>query len=231
MSQPFDQALWESTPLGKEPSVDQPFDQQFWDDLYRSQPALWSGNPNPHLVTEAGGLPPGEALDIGAGEGADAIWLATAGWRVTAVDISTVALGRARDHAASAGPAVAERIQWLQADAEEWEPPSDRFDLVTAHFFHLPPETRRLVFGRLAAATAPGGSLLVVGHCPMEGTQMPEEFFFTGDDIAALLDADRWDIVTNATVWRSPTRSHAAAGSHTGPTHSQDAVLRAERRR
>lgn len=217
----------------------QQFDQTFWDDLYRSQPALWSGNPNPHLVTEAGGLSPGEALEIGAGEGADAIWLATGGWRVTAVDISTVALGRAADHADAAGPAVAERIQWLHRDVEGWAPPKDHFDLVTAHFFHLPSETRRRVFGGLADSTAPGGSLLIVGHCPMEGTQMPEEYFFSGDDIAALLDPDRWEIVTNSVFPRShaatgadaTTGAHIAAGTHDtpAPVHTQDAVLRAVR--
>jgi SAM-dependent methyltransferase len=213
------------------PPVSQQFDQTFWDDLYGSQSALWSGNPNPHLVAEAGGLSPGEALDIGAGEGADAIWLASGGWQVTAVDISTVALGRAADHAAAAGAGIAERIQWVHRDVEDWEPPKDHFDLVTAHFFHLPPDTRRLVFGRLAGSTAPGGSLLVVGHCPMEGTQMPEEYFFTGDDIADLLDPDQWEIATNAIASRPATRSHADTGAHAGPTHTQDAVLRAVRRR
>jgi SAM-dependent methyltransferase len=231
MSEPSEQAFWESTPLGREPSASQPFDQAFWDDLYRSRSTLWSGHPNPPLVAEAAGLPPGAALDIGAGEGGDAIWLASRGWTVTAVDISPVALERAADHAARAGAEVAGRIQWLQRDVEEWEPPKEQFDLVSAHFFHLPGETRRRVFGRLADSTAPGGSLLVVGHCPMEGTQMPEEYFFTGDDIAALLDPGQWEIVTNAVAARPPTRSHAGDGSHQGPTHTQDAVLRARRRR
>ena len=70
--------------------------EEFWDARYRSAPAIWSGNPNPHLVADAGDLTPGRALDIGAGEGADAIWLAQRGWTVTAVDISGVALQRAR---------------------------------------------------------------------------------------------------------------------------------------
>ena len=64
--------------------------EEFWNERYRSAAAVWSGNPNPHLVTDAAGLAPGTALDVGAGEGADAIWLAERGWRVTAVDISGV---------------------------------------------------------------------------------------------------------------------------------------------
>jgi len=71
------------------------FDRAFWDDRYRSRSALWSGSPNRHLMAEAEDLVPGTALDVGAGEGADAIWLAGRGWRATAVDISGVALERA----------------------------------------------------------------------------------------------------------------------------------------
>lgn len=71
------------------------FTAAFWDERYRSAHSLWSGNPNRHLVAEAADLTPGAALDAGAGEGADAIWLAGRGWQVTAVDISGVALGRA----------------------------------------------------------------------------------------------------------------------------------------
>lgn len=74
------------------------FDQAFWDERYRSHATLWSGNPNGHLISETDGLTPGAALDVGSGEGADAIWLAERGWRVTAVDLSTVALQRVTIH-------------------------------------------------------------------------------------------------------------------------------------
>ena len=83
--------------------------EEFWDARYRSAPAIWSGNPNPHLVADAGDLTPGRALDIGAGEGADAIWLAQRGWTVTAVDISGVALQRARAEAERHGPPLFQR--------------------------------------------------------------------------------------------------------------------------
>ena len=79
------------------------FDQAFWDSLYEARPEIWSGNPNHGLVVEVDTLVPGLALDVGAGEGADAIWLAGRGWRVTAVDISAVALARAASRARRAG--------------------------------------------------------------------------------------------------------------------------------
>src|SRR6266702_6994197 len=75
------------------------FDEGFWDERYRSARQVWSGNPNPQLIAEATALPPGRALDVGCGEGADAIWLARRGWSVVAADISGVALERGRQHA------------------------------------------------------------------------------------------------------------------------------------
>jgi SAM-dependent methyltransferase len=202
------------------------FDQAFWDDRYRSQTALWSGAPNPQLVNEVVDLAPGLALDVGAGEGADAIWLADRGWQVTAVDISAVALERAASHVRSRAD-LADRIHWLRQDVLNWEPPSDHFDLVTAQYLHLPPEPRRALFERLACSVAPGGTLLLVGHHPsdmetaMPRPQMPE-LFFTGDDVAGQLDPTQWDIVTNAAPGRT--------AKHDGhPVAIRDAVLRATR--
>ncbi|WP_338037967.1 class I SAM-dependent methyltransferase [Nocardiopsis halophila] len=71
-------------------------DAQSWDDRYSSEERLFSGNPNGVLVAEVEGLAPGRALDLGCGEGADAVWLAERGWHVAAVDISQVALDRRR---------------------------------------------------------------------------------------------------------------------------------------
>jgi len=89
-------------------------DAAYWDGRYRSRDALWSGRPNPNLVAEATGLPPGRALDVGCGEGADALWLAERGWQVIAVDISAVALARARAHAGEAPSGAGERVTWLR---------------------------------------------------------------------------------------------------------------------
>src|SRR5205814_628062 len=114
------------------------FEEAAWEERYRTQPKIWSGRPNPQLVAEATGLTPGRALDVGCGEGADAVWLAQRGWTVTAVDISTTALERAAAHAADAGSQVAERITWTHADLRDHRPTEGAFDLVSAQFMHLP---------------------------------------------------------------------------------------------
>ena len=97
------------------------FTQEFWDARYRSADRIWSGNPNPHLVAHVAELVPRTALDVGCGEGADTIWLASLGWHVTAIDVSTVALDRAAEQAAAAGRRVADRITWQHAHQEEDE--------------------------------------------------------------------------------------------------------------
>jgi SAM-dependent methyltransferase len=206
-----------------------PFSQEAWDERYRSRGALWSGKPNPHLVAEASDLTPGSALDVGAGEGADAIWLAGRGWRVTAVDLSPVALGRASAHASELGADIAGRIDWVHEDVTSWNPGSGRYDLVSAQYIHLLPAPRQAMLEHLAAAVAPGGSLLIVGHHPSDlqttvpRPQMPE-VFVTGDEIAAGLDPGRWTIVTNA----APGRTVEDPEGNQVTVH--DTVLRAVRR-
>ncbi|HUY49996.1 MAG TPA: class I SAM-dependent methyltransferase [Streptosporangiaceae bacterium] len=205
------------------------FDEAFWNERYLSQSSLWSGNPNGHLVSEASGLSGGRALDVGCGEGADAVWLAQRGWQVTAVDLSSVALGRAAAHAAQAGAQLAERIDWLHADLIVWDPGAARYDLVSAQYMHLPAEPREALHRRLAASVAPGGTLLIVGHHPSDmQTTMPRppmpELFYTGDDIIALLDPGAWDVVTNAALPRSATDPEGRAVT------IHDTVLRARRR-
>jgi thioredoxin reductase/SAM-dependent methyltransferase len=134
---------------------------EFWDARYGESDRIWSGNPNAVLVREAESLTPGTALDLGCGEGADAIWLARRGWRVTAVDISQVALERAERHAATAGVA----IDWQRHDLGT-SFPGGEFDLVSAHFLHSPGDVmpREEILRTAAAAVAPGGVLLIVGH-------------------------------------------------------------------
>jgi SAM-dependent methyltransferase len=208
---------------------DAALDEAFWDERYRSHSALWSGNPNPQLVTETADLAPGTALDAGCGEGADAIWLAERGWRVSAVDVSTVALERGAARAREVGADVAQRIDWLHEDLTAWSPAETSYDLVSAQFFlHLPREPREAVIHALAAAVAPGGSLLIVGHHPSDlqtiPRPLPPDLFFTAADVAALLDTREWDIVVSA----------ARARNATDPTGRSvtihDAVLRASRR-
>ena len=145
--------------------VDERFTAAFWDERYGTAERLWSGAPNTQLVAEAADLEPGTALDAGCGEGGDAHWLAARGWRVTALDVSTVALRRGAAHAP---PDVADRIRWQQADFRTWEPGGEAFDLVSAQFLHFPSALRRRVYAHLAAAVAPGGTLLIVAHEPSE---------------------------------------------------------------
>lgn len=204
------------------------FDEAFWNERYSSAEALWSGSPNRYLVSEASDLHPGTALDVGCGEGADALWLAGRGWRVTGVDVSTVALGRAARHAAQAGPGIAGLIGWVHADLIGWDPGAARYDLVSSQYIHLPPGAREALFGTLAGVVAPGGSLVVVGHHPsdlqttMPRPQMPE-LFFTGEDIGALLDPHDWKVVTD----EAPQRP--APDPEGRPVLIRDTVFRARR--
>ena len=201
----------------------------FWDRRYRSRSALWSGHPNPHLVAEAAELAPGAALDVGCGEGADAIWLAERGWRVTAADVSTVALERGAAQALVVGAEVAQRIAWRQADVIDWVPAAASYDLVSAQFMQLPREPRAALFGRLAAAVAPGGTLLVVGHDPSDlQTTVPRpprpELFFTASDVATSLDPEAWEVIVEA------ARARTARDREGRTVAIHDAVLRARRR-
>lgn len=204
-------------------------DEAFLNERYRSSSALWSGHPNPHLITEAADLVPGAALEVGCGEGADAIWLAERGWRVTAVDLSTVALERATAHAIEVGADVAQRIDWLHADLTTWMPGQATFDLVAAQFIHLPQDPREALFRRLAASVSPGGTLLIVGHHPSDiQTTVPRppmpELFFTASDVAAALDPNEWDVI----VSEARARQTVDPDGHTVTIH--DAVLRAQRK-
>jgi SAM-dependent methyltransferase len=136
--------------------------QEFWEDFYAGGKARWSGRPNASLVEEVEGLAPGTALDLGCGQGGDAIWLAAQGWTVTAADISATALEIAARHAAEAGVGV----EWQRHDLAVSQP-AGTFDLVTASFLHSEVELPRGRILRAAAeAVAPGGTLLVVGHAP-----------------------------------------------------------------
>ena len=204
------------------------FDETFWNDRYLSSSALWSGHPNPHLVTESAGLVPGVALDVGCGEGADAIWLAELGWRVTAVDLSSVALERAAAQALQVGVDVAGRITWLHTDLMDWVPVAASYDLVSAQFLHLPRDQRELIHRRIAEAVAPGGTLLVVGHHPSDlDTTVPRprvpELLFTASEVAGLLSPEDWIVVVDET---RPRKTLDPDGQ---TTTVHDAVLKARR--
>ena len=199
-----------------------------WEEQYRAHPELWSGRPNAQLVAEASDAPVGAALDIGCGEGADAIWLADRGWRVTAVDLAPTALERAAAHADAAGPAVSGRVRWIQADVMRWVPDKE-YDLVTTHYLHLAGEPRRALFARLAAAVAPGGTLVVVGHHPKDldtGARRPAmpDMFFTAEEVASSLDPAGWEIAV------AEARPREAKPHEGEVTTVHDAVMVARRR-
>jgi len=203
------------------------FTQEFWDDRYRSAGRLWSGQPNPQLVAQAADLAAGQALDAGCGEGADAIWLASRGWTVTAVDVSAVALERAAAHAAAQGDEIAGRIAWRREDLLTWDPGSRRFDLVSAQFMHLPDAGS--LHARLAAAVRPGGTLLIVAHHPDDahvnvGRPGHVHRFPSAGQLAAALDPGDWEILVATAIGRPATDLDGQ------PVTVKDTVLRARRR-
>ena len=131
---------------------------EFWDRRYRERERLWSQNANALLVAFAEALPPGRALDLGAGEGRNAIWLAKQGWRVTALDVSRVGLERAGERAAEEGV----ELECVVGDWREYVPPAP-IDLAVISFMHPHPHERATMFERAREALAPGGHLFTVG--------------------------------------------------------------------
>ncbi|MFG2502097.1 class I SAM-dependent methyltransferase [Streptomyces sp. NPDC048441] len=172
--------------------------EAFWDERYNQSGRLWSGEPNAALVRETEGLAPGTALDLGCGEGGDAIWLARQGWRVTATDISRVALGRAAEHAAQAQ--VADRVDWQHHDLGT-SFPAGNYELVSAQFLHsLHEMPREEILRNAAAAVVPGGTLLIVGHMGFpagETEPHPGVDFPSPQKVLASLELpdEQWDVL------------------------------------
>ncbi|MEW6902291.1 class I SAM-dependent methyltransferase [Trueperella pyogenes] len=205
-----------------------------WNERYSASGRVWSGQPNGLLVQEVEGLSPGAALDVGAGEGADAVWLASHGWQVTAVDISSVAIARAR----SAGEDAGVDVTWLVSDIADV---SGQFDLVSAFYPSVPKGTD--MFQHICNLVAPGGTLLFVHHVPP--SRVPDgqgghghhshggphghgqhkgpdfnKFMSVADARAAL--GDGWDVVKDDVIAR-----HLSCGA--GAHHRLDGILRAVR--
>ena len=200
--------------------------REFWEGRYGESAQKWSGRPNADLVRETEGLATGTALDLGCGEGADAIWLAERGWRVTGVDVSATALDRARDHAAAAG--VTDRVDWQQHDLAVTFP-GGVYDLVCASYLHSPVGLpREQVLRRAAAAVAPGGTLLVLGH---EGwaswvTDPPPDVQFpTAHEMIQVLDLaeDGWQVERAESLVRELTGPDGEPGTR------RDNVVRVRR--
>jgi SAM-dependent methyltransferase len=156
---------------------------QEWDQRYATTDLVWGAGPNRFLVAEVEGLPPGRALDLGCGEGRNAIWLAQRGWQVSGVDFSEAGLDKARHLAVERGV----EVTWVRADLLDYQPDHGAFDLVIVMYIQLPAAQLADVMKRASTALAPGGTLLVVGHDLLNlseshgGPQNPEVLFTPAD--------------------------------------------------
>ena len=196
-------------------------DESVWDARYAELDRVWSGEPNHALTVEAATLTPGRALDVGCGEGADAVWLANRGWIVTALDPSGVALGRARTAAAAARVDVT----WVRGGLADADLPEAGFDLVSVFYPALGLETRPVE--RLASLVAPGGTLLVVHHAEVDRERALEHGFdpdtlLAPGDVAAEVLGEGWQVVGPE---QRPRSVSGGAGAH----HHDDLVVRAVR--
>jgi SAM-dependent methyltransferase len=201
-----------------------PAEQQEWDGRYADRDQLWSGEPNGALVAETAGLTPGRVLDVGCGEGADAVWLARKGWDVTGIEVSGLALQRAAAHAHDAGVDV----RWVHAELTEAGLAPGSFDLVSAQYPALLRTPEASAERALLAAVAPGGVLLLVHHAGMDAHQNDSGFdpadYVWPTMVSALLDED-W--VIECDEQRARDVPVGGAGAH----HAADLVLRARRLR
>jgi len=233
---------------GQGADADRDWSDVDWDELYRERGLggrdedgastvvprhaghAWSGLPNATVVDQLSTTVPtgaGRAVDLGCGEGADALWLAGRGWSVTGLDVSTVALDRARA-VADATPDLAGEVVFAQQDLAAWRPAPGSADLVTTAFLHLPVPVRDAAFRAAARAVAPGGNLLVVGHSAVDlapelrGTSRAE-LLWSPDDVVALLDDASWRVELADVVARPGVDAADAHG------HRHDTVVRAVR--
>lgn len=161
-----------------------------WDARYATDELVWTAEPNRWLVETLADVPPGTALDLGAGEGRNALWLARRGWDVTAVDFSAEAIRKGQAVQAADAPEASLGITWVQADLRSYTPAPRSSSAVVVMYIHLPAPARRALVRAAADAVAIGGVLLVVGHDrtnPTEGVGGPSrpEVLFTAHDIVA----------------------------------------------
>ena len=171
-----------------------------WDERY-AEKQQWSSEPNRLIADLLADLPPGDAVDLAAGEGRHALWLAGRGWRVTALDFSGVGLDRGRAQPGS------DAVTWVVADVRTWSAPDASLGLVLVAYLHLPQDETLPLFTRAVDWLRPGGRLLVLGHdvenltAGVGGPPDPEILHSVDRlaPVAALLDVDRLEQVRRET--------------------------------
>ena len=181
-------------------------DARDWDERYAATELVWSVTPNQFVAAELADLPPGRAVDLAAGEGRNAIWLAGRGWSVTAVDFSQVALDKGRRLAGDAD------VTWVCADATTWEGDA-AYDLAVLAYLQLPAVGRRAAVRRAFAALRPGGTFLLVAHDTTnltEGTGGPQDasVLMTAEDVLGDLAGEAVEVVRAERVPRTVDEGH-----------------------
>jgi SAM-dependent methyltransferase len=199
-------------------------DRQRWDERYSATGFVWATGPNQFVAAELADLPPGHAIDLAAGEGRNAVWLAERGWRVTAVDFSRVGLGKGRRLSATRGVAEGQ-VDWIVADLCDYQPEPRAYDLALIAYFQVGAKVRATVLGRAAAALAPGGTAFIVAHDLTnltEGAGGPQdpEVLYTPEAVRAELPGLR--VLRAERVRRTVDRED-------GPATAIDTLVRAVR--
>ena len=203
-------------------------DSTTWDARYAERDLVWSAGPNVFVEQVAAQLTPGRALDLAAGEGRNAIWLAEQGWEATAVDFSRVALERAQRIAGERlGELAADRLHVVQADLLSYQPPAQAFDLVIVVYLQVAADQRRPVLRAAARAVAPGGHLLVVAHDSRnltDGVGGPQDpaVLYTAADVVEDMQGGPLEVVRAETVTR-------AVSTDAGERHAFDCLVLAVR--
>ena len=194
-----------------------------WDERYSGE-QVWSGHPNQALVAEITDLEPGRVLDVGCGEGADSVWLATRGWQVTALDISARAVERTAAAAALAGV----DLTGVAAGLLEADLPEASYDLVSAMYPALLRTPEAAAEQRLLDLVAPDGTLLVVHHADIDREESLAHGCDPGDYVSPQDVLDRatasggWEVVADE---RRDRHASGGAGAH----HHADLVVRRRR--
>lgn len=188
-------------------------DARAWDERYAASELVWSREPNQFVAAELADLPPGSAVDLAAGEGRNAIWLASHGWSATAVDFSQVALDKGARLAGDLD------VTWVRADATTWRPPAP-IDLVVVAYLQVPAADRRATVRSAVRMLRPGGTFLLVAHDSTnlaEGTGGPQDpaVLMSAEDVLADLDGIEVEVVRAERVAREVTTQDPHGGAET----------------